>query len=150
MRRQLALMVLAVLLGAEHLDAEGNDAGDAFARKAVKLASLWGYDATQDERTALSKSYEVLSVVDREFKGQNMLLEILQPKDPPVEIAWEEAKRMVEEGKIRSLFQAHSKRVALTATSGKRYTTTEPRIDAILDVVRRVDPKGIFIGIAME
>jgi hypothetical protein len=66
------------------------------------------------------------------------------------EIEWEDAKRMILEGRVVQVFQAHSKYVRLLGTDGRTYRSTEPRLDDVLHLTKEVDPKSVFIVYSTE
>jgi hypothetical protein len=65
-------------------------------------------------------------------------------------IDWQEAKELILKGEIISAMQTHSLHVNLIGHDGKTYSTIEPRIDAVLHVIKEVDPKMVFISYATE
>jgi len=69
---------------------------------------------------------------------------------PPVRISWSEASSMIKAGKIIFVSQGHDLTVDIYNHDGHSYVTKEPKIDAILDTIKTVDPKGIFIEYMTE
>lgn len=61
------------------------------------------------------------------------------------DISWEEAKRLVLRGLIKTTVQAHNLTVHLVSASGAVYRTKEPKIDEIWRVSQLVDPCRRFI-----
>ena len=62
-----------------------------------------------------------------------------------VYVSWDEAVRILNEGRVREVGQAHSGKVWLTLTDGTQYVTKEPLIDEIArEITRCGEPcKGI-------
>ena len=56
-------------------------------------------------------------------------------KEFPNEISREEAKNLILEGKVKSIFQAHSLEVRLTTEEGE-LSTREPKIDEVWEVLK--------------
>ncbi len=43
---------------------------------------------------------------------------------------------------VRAVMQTHARKVTMVMKDGRRYHTTEPALDAVLTVLREVDPAG--------
>jgi hypothetical protein len=65
-------------------------------------------------------------------------------------IEWADAVAMIREGKIESVFQAHSLKVGMTGKDGVEYATTQPAIDVVWRLVQEVDPTGAKIKFGTE
>ena len=59
-------------------------------------------------------------------------------------VSWAELAAAIrhQPGEIRAVQQTHSLRVTAVFKDGHRYHSTEPHIDAILTLLREVDPAG--------
>lgn len=51
------------------------------------------------------------------------------------EVSWDEAKDLILSGDVEQVTQLHSLQVTLDLSDGRQLVTTEPEIDAVLDVV---------------
>ncbi|PZM87246.1 MAG: hypothetical protein DLD55_02425 [candidate division SR1 bacterium] len=89
-------------------------------------------------------TYQAPKCLDEEVKSPEYLPscegdeEMIQCSLPPMplelqRISREEAKKLILEGKVKSLFQAHSLQVNLTTEEGS-FTTQEPKIDEVWKV----------------
>jgi len=54
-------------------------------------------------------------------------------------VSWEDAKTIIRDGDVKSVFQSHSLQVSVQMEDGTTYSTTEPGID---DVIRWVEDCG--------
>lgn len=64
-------------------------------------------------------------------------------------ISREEAKNLILEGKVKSLFQAHSLQVDLTTDEGS-FTTQEPAIDEVFEIIKKCGEACKDIPLATE
>ncbi len=71
---------------------------------------------------------------------------------PPdgAEISWDEAVRLLHDGQVTQVFQAHSLRVVLTLRNGAQVSTVEPSIDAIFFEVQQCGAPCAGIALATE
>ncbi len=51
-------------------------------------------------------------------------------------ISWERATELVRSGQVQKVFQTHDLAVELQTQDGQKYATTEPKIDAIFEVIK--------------
>ena len=120
-----------------------------FATPALLDAATCKDPLSSDQRQA---------VIDQDAKGDPVLAEAIaleQAKDrdlspakgaaTPTVIAWEQARRLLLLGAVRTAAQHHDLSVFMITRSGKAFTTREPRLDEIWKVVAEVDPCGVYI-----
>ena len=118
---------------------------DVFSRR----LEAHGRDVTADEKQALREVFPLLIRASEDKYLRSRFWRIVKQSEPK-RIEWEEARRLILKGKICTSLQTHSKLVGIIAFSGEEYTTEEPEIDAVLRVIRTVDPKGVFIRCMTE
>jgi hypothetical protein len=63
----------------------------------------------------------------------------------PIPISWEQVRKLVLLGVVRSTYQSHDLTVRLVNTGRRSFVTREPRIDEIQRVAAVVDPCGVYI-----
>jgi len=68
---------------------------------------------------------------------------------PDNTVSWDDAKTIIRDGDVDSVFQSHSRLVRISLADGTRYQTTEPEIDDVIDWVRECG-KADSIGIMTE
>jgi hypothetical protein len=66
------------------------------------------------------------------------------------DLSWDEAQKLILDGKVKQVSQAHSLFVLLTLADGRTLKTIEPRIDAVLEVVKQCGAKCAGLRIATE
>lgn len=66
------------------------------------------------------------------------------PTPSDTTVAWPELVSTVRRNPdaVRAVLQTHARRVTVFLKDGRRYHATEPSMDAILTVLREVDPAG--------
>jgi hypothetical protein len=101
---------------------------------------------TEQERIAWDNRDQDYNAIVRERFAEEDIIEPDLPDFPnAMEIPWNEAKRLVWMGSIKTIWQRHDLTVYLLSNSGNSYVTVENHIDEIFHVMRRVDPCGLFI-----
>lgn len=66
------------------------------------------------------------------------------PTSTDTTVAWPELVGALRRNPdaVRAVMQTHARKVTMVMKDGRRYHTTEPAIDAVLTVLREVDPAG--------
>ena len=101
---------------------------------------------TQLERPAVNQaSRKILAMV-----AAGVLIASCSRKSETESISWPEAEKLIREGRIQSVVQAHSREIWLTGSRGAAYRAVEPKIDDVIHLVREVDPSGKKILVATE
>jgi hypothetical protein len=54
--------------------------------------------------------------------------------DAPVAIPWEDAASMIENGRVRAIYQSHCLEVRLDTVDGESYSTIEPALDDVFHI----------------
>lgn len=75
---------------------------------------------------------------------------ISESSTEPTRISWEEARELILSGEVEFIFQAHSLEVQINTRDGRRFVTTEPRIDEVFAVVGECGDTCLNIGLATE
>ncbi len=127
----------------------------------IVFASLYPFDEVQapanplQETTPLTEP-ETEPSIDPEIKNETFVPscdensgEQCAVNEFPKEISREEAKNLILEGKVKSLFQAHSLQVQLTTDEGS-FTTQEPVIDEVFKVWKECGEACKGIPLATE
>jgi hypothetical protein len=83
----------------------------------------------------------VMEAIDQEKKKYDEAAPISNPSP----IQWEQARKLVLLGVVRTTFQLHDLTVRLVTASGRWFVTREPRIDEIYRVAAVVDPCHVYI-----
>ena len=103
----------------------------------IIFASLYPFDEVQAPATPAQENN---TLTEAEIKNKNFVPECDEAsqeqcaiKEFSNEISREEAKKLILEGKVTSLFQAHSLEVRLTIEEGE-FSTREPKIDEVWKV----------------
>ena len=65
---------------------------------------------------------------------------------PDNTVSWEDAKTIIKDGDVESVYQSHSRLVRITMESDTTYQTTQPRVD---DVIAWVEECGKRDSIAI-
>lgn len=65
-------------------------------------------------------------------------------------IGWTEAEKLILDGQVQQIFQAHSLEVQMTLKDGRRVVATEPSIDEVFQVVDRCGQPCAGIALATE
>ena len=119
----------------------------------IIFASLYPFDEVQAPATPLQESH---TLTEAEIKNENFVPECddhMQEqcaiKEFSNEISREEAKKLILEGKVTSIFQAHSLEVRLTTEEGE-FSTREPEIDEVWKVWKACGSRCAKIQLATE
>jgi hypothetical protein len=64
-------------------------------------------------------------------------------------VSWEDAKVIIERGKVDCVAQSHSLDVTITMVDGTSYRTKEPKIDAVYDWLKKCGKRD-KVGYATE
>jgi len=64
-------------------------------------------------------------------------------------VSWEDAKIIIERGKVDCVAQSHSLDVTIAIADGTSYRTKEPKIDAVYDWLKKCGKRG-KVGYATE
>ena len=75
------------------------------------------------------------------------------PSDVPPkerEISWQEAKSLINSGRIVSASQTHKREVWILDQDGNQYKTQEPAIDDVTKLVDQIDPERKRIRFTTE
>jgi len=68
----------------------------------------------------------------------------------PKRISWGRAKIMIRAGKIRSVSEHHDLTVVMYDQNNRRYITRQPKSRDASKFVKKIDPKGEKIGVAVH
>lgn len=68
---------------------------------------------------------------------------------PDNTVSWDDARTIIKDGDVDSVFQSHARLVKITMADGTRYQTTEPEIDAVIAWVKECGKEG-SVGIMTE
>lgn len=123
----------------------------------IVFASLYPFDEVQAPANPLQETTPLTEPgVDPEIKNETFVPscdessgEQCEVSEFPKEISREEAKNLILEGKVKSLFQAHSLQVELTTDEGS-FTTQEPVIDEVFKVWKECGEACKGIPLATE
>ena len=135
----------------------------------IVFASLYPFDEVQAPETPLQETTPLIDPetepsidpetepsIDPEIKNKTFVPscdensgEQCTLNEFPKEISREEAKNLILEGKVKSLFQAHSLQVELTTDEGS-FTTQEPVIDEVFKVWKECGEACKGIPLATE
>jgi hypothetical protein len=130
-------------------DEEVNWQAEAFVDGVSLLMKQDGAELSKEEQEALRKAYPVLlRIADHEVPAKYLwkLARFGEPK----EIDWEAARKLILSGKVMSATQKGSLVVVLIGRHGRRYKTEQPKIDVVFEVMKEVDPKGVFMSFSTE
>ncbi len=64
-------------------------------------------------------------------------------------VSWEDAKTIIKDGNVKTVFQSHALRVKITLASGTSYQTTEPEIDDVIEWLEKCGKRD-SVGIMTE
>jgi|SRR3989344_7594907 len=83
-----------------------------------------------------------------------VLLFATNPQEPTYtdgqEIPWAEAMSLIEECRVEGIMQTHALQVSLTLKTGLRLGSLEPKIDDVIEAVRKAEPQCGNISMATE
>ena len=68
---------------------------------------------------------------------------------PDNTVSWEDAKTIIKDGNVKTVFQSHALQVKITMASGTRYQTTEPEIDDVIEWLEKCGKRD-SVGIITE
>ncbi len=122
---------------------------ERFADMVVSILTV-KTELPDNTRNILVKAHPVLLKVTDSPNLPDRFWSYVRTGQPLTEIPWDEARKLVLGGKVTFCGQTHAGHVSLQTRDGKRFSTTEPKIDAVIKRAREVDPKGVFIGIVTE
>lgn len=106
-------------------------------------------EMTAEQEEALRLVHPLLLIAAKEKYCRKYLWKAVDTSEE-TEIKWEDAKRMILEGEVVQVFQAHNLDVWLVGADGRRYRSKEPQIDRVWYLTKEVDPKSVFIYCATE
>jgi hypothetical protein len=96
------------------------------------------------------------AVVKNDARGDPLVLEAIaleHAKSPDFShqagtatpVTWQQAQKLIWLGAARTVFQHRDLSVTIISSSGRKFTTREPRLGDAWDAVAKVDPCGIDI-----
>jgi hypothetical protein len=108
-----------------------------------------GLDYQESDLIALNEAAAILRKII-ESEDSPDITAVLYADTEAVEVPWETILAEIRSGNAISAGQTHSLSVGIATRDGRRLKSTEPRIDAILDACKEVDPKMVFISYMTE
>ncbi|PID69937.1 hypothetical protein CSB37_04195 [bacterium DOLZORAL124_38_8] len=125
--------------------------------KVLQQRRMTDFDLLQKlkQRVATELSQSKKFIADEPLRKQDDLIakflqDFIQYLEKGHPINWEEAVKIINSGDVKDTSQYHSLEVHLELSDGTHYRTTEPKIDAIFDVVDECGEKCKNIQQATE
>ncbi|MEM9283185.1 MAG: hypothetical protein AAGA96_15285 [Verrucomicrobiota bacterium] len=148
----IAIIAVSVSSGCRHPEmseefAPSRDQNRIALARAVMISE--DLEFSEDELIAFDSSARVTEAI-LTAKIAPPLIEILRPGQPATEVSFEQIEGSIRSGDVVRASQNHTNRVEVLTRDGRRLTSTQPRIDTILELIAEVDPKSLFIEIWTE
>ncbi len=99
---------------------------------------------TQREKEALRDSHRILLAFSDLSFLRPFFWQIVR-NSPKEKIEWYQAKQLIMEGKVFAVTTSHDGTVDLNTRDGRSYSTKQPEKEHVFEIVKQVDPKGVFI-----
>jgi hypothetical protein len=115
----------------------------------AKLAKISGTEFTQGELDALEAAYPALAKMADHDVVVDRFWELIRDEESE-KIDWEQAKKLILAGKIKSVSQSHSLEIYMIGLNGQVYLSKEDRIDEVRHLIGQVDPKSVFVKYMTE
>ena len=150
--KYILLMILVFIFAMILVPVLGKDKSkaDMFVDALILRIENKNSKVTKEEKDALRKLHTLLlKIADNKSIRKNFWFIVRQSNYKQKSIDWKVAKKLVMDGKVIHAIQGHDLTVMLW-TKNKKYITKEPKIDDILNVILKVDPKLVFIKYGTE
>ena len=144
---------LALLFASCREPADEPTAHSVIDRNRVDLAravlQLEGVEFSEEELLAFDQSARVTQAILTAAEAPP-LIQILRPNEASDNVPYTEIESLIRKGDVVQAGQDHSNHVEIITRDGRRLASTQPKIDAIIDLCREVDPKMVFIDLWTE
>lgn len=113
----------------------------SWRRAAWAVALLWACQA-RSERQATSGAADSATPADTTPTTITIL-----PSTSDTSLAWPDFVATLRRNPdaVRAVMQTHARKVSMVMKDGRRFNTTEPTMDAVLAILREVDPANSIL-----
>lgn len=142
MIRPIIFAIFTAILPAQTTKAQSSASPEEqFAEEFSVALSTNKHIVSDEQMQALRMVQPLLAIAVKSDFMRRWFWHIVLPEAKQEEIAWDEAKQLVMEGKVIFVMQSHNLVVSMSLSDGRDVFTREPKIDEI-DKVIKVGKRG--------
>lgn len=122
---------------------------DRFVKELSRHLRRKEIDISEQEREHLRHAHKVLlRVAQNEYLRESFWRTVRSERSEALE--WAQLEKMIRAGRIRTVDRSHTGDVTALAADGKTFVSKVERLADVSEVMKQVDPFGVFMLYAIE